>query len=187
MWHSRPPRDPPPFMANAILNFHFDYLNPSLIENAQHLVISCHHDSFRFNNIFFSFNFKFIPGKLNSNIDLFMALVCHQVWKHLWLCIFFLSWLAAKSFITFLTLESFIPTSMLSINKMDYVARRNIECFWSSDCSRWYSYLASSSSSSCLVLSRVPAWLVLTYCSNSFSRSMLTTIVAGNRLKFRYP
>ena len=22
--------DPPPFMANAILNFHFDYLNPSL-------------------------------------------------------------------------------------------------------------------------------------------------------------
>ena len=31
MWHSRPPRDPPPpFMANAILNFHFDYLTPSL-------------------------------------------------------------------------------------------------------------------------------------------------------------
>ena len=29
-WHSRPPRDPPPFMANAILNFHFDYLTPSL-------------------------------------------------------------------------------------------------------------------------------------------------------------
>ena len=28
---------------------------------------------------------------------------------------FFLSWLAAKSFITYLTLESFIPTSMLSI------------------------------------------------------------------------
>ena len=26
-------RDPPsPFMANAILNFHFDYLNPSLIK-----------------------------------------------------------------------------------------------------------------------------------------------------------
>ena len=24
--------DPPPFMANAILNFHFDYLNPSLIK-----------------------------------------------------------------------------------------------------------------------------------------------------------
>ena len=22
---------PPPFMANAILNFHFDYLNPSLM------------------------------------------------------------------------------------------------------------------------------------------------------------
>ena len=29
-WQSRPPRDPPPpFMANAILNFHFDFLNPS--------------------------------------------------------------------------------------------------------------------------------------------------------------
>ena len=27
MWHSRPP---PPFMANAILNFHFDYLITSL-------------------------------------------------------------------------------------------------------------------------------------------------------------
>ena len=32
MWHSRPPQDPPPFMANTILNFHFDYLNPSLID-----------------------------------------------------------------------------------------------------------------------------------------------------------
>ena len=31
MWHSRPPRDPPPFMGNAILNFHFDFLNTSLI------------------------------------------------------------------------------------------------------------------------------------------------------------
>ena len=32
MWHSRPPRDPaPPFMANAILNFHFDFLTPSLM------------------------------------------------------------------------------------------------------------------------------------------------------------
>ena len=30
MWHSRPPRAPPPFMANTILNFHFDYLIPSL-------------------------------------------------------------------------------------------------------------------------------------------------------------
>ena len=30
MWHSRTPRDPPPFMANAILNFHFDYVTPSL-------------------------------------------------------------------------------------------------------------------------------------------------------------
>ena len=30
MWHSRPPQDPPPFMANTILNFHFDYLHPSL-------------------------------------------------------------------------------------------------------------------------------------------------------------
>ena len=25
-----PSRPPPPFMANAILNFHFDFLNPSL-------------------------------------------------------------------------------------------------------------------------------------------------------------
>ena len=30
MWHSRPPSRPPPFMAKTILNFHFDYLNPSL-------------------------------------------------------------------------------------------------------------------------------------------------------------
>ena len=30
MWHSRPPRAPSPFMANTILNFHFDYLIPSL-------------------------------------------------------------------------------------------------------------------------------------------------------------
>ena len=29
MWHSRPP----PFMANTILNFHFDYLHPSLSNN----------------------------------------------------------------------------------------------------------------------------------------------------------
>ena len=27
------PSRPPPFMANAILNFHFDYLHPSLIES----------------------------------------------------------------------------------------------------------------------------------------------------------
>ena len=30
MWHSRPVSTPPPFMANTILNFHFDYWNPSL-------------------------------------------------------------------------------------------------------------------------------------------------------------
>ena len=30
VWHSRPPRDPPPFMANTVLNFHFDYWNTSL-------------------------------------------------------------------------------------------------------------------------------------------------------------
>ena len=41
---------------------------------------------------------------------------------------FFLSWHAAKSFIKNLTVESFFPTSMLSINKIDYAARRNIEC-----------------------------------------------------------
>ena len=32
MWHSRPPRDPSPFMANTILNFHFDFWHPSLSE-----------------------------------------------------------------------------------------------------------------------------------------------------------
>ena len=32
MWHSRPP---PPFMANTILNFHFDYLITSLISQYQ--------------------------------------------------------------------------------------------------------------------------------------------------------
>ena len=30
MWHSRPLETPPPFMANAILNFHFDFPHPSL-------------------------------------------------------------------------------------------------------------------------------------------------------------
>ena len=36
MWHSRPPRDPPPpFMANAILNFHFDYWHTSLIRDPE--------------------------------------------------------------------------------------------------------------------------------------------------------
>ena len=30
MWHSRPVSTPPPFMANAILNFHFDFLHTSL-------------------------------------------------------------------------------------------------------------------------------------------------------------
>ena len=30
MANETPSRPPPPFMANAILNFHFDYLNPSL-------------------------------------------------------------------------------------------------------------------------------------------------------------
>ena len=36
MWHSRPPPDPPPFIANAILNFHFDYPHTSLICNDFH-------------------------------------------------------------------------------------------------------------------------------------------------------
>ena len=35
MWHSRLPRDPPPFMANAILNFHFDFWHPSLTVSAK--------------------------------------------------------------------------------------------------------------------------------------------------------
>ena len=30
MWNSRPP---PPFMEKTLLNFHFDYLNPSLRRN----------------------------------------------------------------------------------------------------------------------------------------------------------
>ena len=30
MANETPSRPPPPFMANAILNFHFDFLNPSL-------------------------------------------------------------------------------------------------------------------------------------------------------------
>ena len=30
MWHSRPPRDPPPFLAKTTLNFHFEYPQPSL-------------------------------------------------------------------------------------------------------------------------------------------------------------
>ena len=30
MWHSRPVSTPPPFMANAILNFHFDFPHTSL-------------------------------------------------------------------------------------------------------------------------------------------------------------
>ena len=38
MWHSRPVSTPPPFMANAILNFHFDFLNPSLISLSGELV-----------------------------------------------------------------------------------------------------------------------------------------------------
>ena len=33
IWHSRPPRDPPPFMVNTILNFHFDYWHTSLNHN----------------------------------------------------------------------------------------------------------------------------------------------------------
>ena len=37
MWHSRPPRDPPPFMANAILNFHFDYPHTSLTDRFENL------------------------------------------------------------------------------------------------------------------------------------------------------
>ena len=31
MWHLKPVSTPPPFMANAILNFHFDFPHPSLI------------------------------------------------------------------------------------------------------------------------------------------------------------
>ena len=34
MWHSRPVSTTPPFMANAILNFHFDFPHPSLTTKA---------------------------------------------------------------------------------------------------------------------------------------------------------
>ena len=43
MWHTRPPRDPPPFMAKTILNFHFDYLKPRLRILAQLLHLSESH------------------------------------------------------------------------------------------------------------------------------------------------
>ena len=33
MWHSRPPRDPPPLHGKCHLKFPFDYLTPSLNEN----------------------------------------------------------------------------------------------------------------------------------------------------------
>ena len=47
MWHSRPPRDPPPFLANTILNFHFDYWNPSLTMTMASLysLLLCRHAS----------------------------------------------------------------------------------------------------------------------------------------------
>ena len=48
MWHSRPPRAPPPFMANAILNFHFDFLNPSLIGNIFLILRNCITQMFHF-------------------------------------------------------------------------------------------------------------------------------------------
>ena len=41
IWHSRPPRDPPPFMANAILNFHFDFLTPSLRGHGSRVILPC--------------------------------------------------------------------------------------------------------------------------------------------------
>ena len=43
MANEPPPRPPPPFMANAILNFHFDFLHTSLTSNERDLynVRSC--------------------------------------------------------------------------------------------------------------------------------------------------
>ena len=35
MWNSKPP---PPFMAKTILNFHFDYLTPSLMKHAKNII-----------------------------------------------------------------------------------------------------------------------------------------------------
>ena len=40
MANETPSRPPPPFMANAILNFHFDYLNPSLTNIASGILTS---------------------------------------------------------------------------------------------------------------------------------------------------
>jgi len=56
----------------------------------------------------------------------------------------------------YLTQESYVPTSMLSTNKIDYATRRNIDVS-EVPCSHSYSCLASFFSSTCLVLSRVPA------------------------------
>ena len=61
MWHSRPPRDPPPFMANAILNFHFDYPHPSLMDSAAVLLLGL--------SPIFTFKMAFIPTKLYDYLD----------------------------------------------------------------------------------------------------------------------
>ena len=46
MWHSRPPRDPPPFLANALLNFHFDFLHPSLSWKADQKAVIMQYEAF---------------------------------------------------------------------------------------------------------------------------------------------
>ena len=43
------PSRPPPFMANAILNFHFDYLNPSLIHRITSSIASFDTKPIQFN------------------------------------------------------------------------------------------------------------------------------------------
>ena len=48
MWHSRPP----PFMANTILNFHFDYWNTSLTDNLKSRDASASKKGKLFNGVF---------------------------------------------------------------------------------------------------------------------------------------
>ena len=156
-----------PLRAKAIKNFHFDFLTTSLIPCLLWSDVLLTDKHLNTSN----------PSILNWSR---FYLYCK--WQKWCSKIFFF---LARSQVIYYVLNIGVlhPYQHVKHYNIDYAARRNIECFWSSICSHWYSYLASFSSSSCLVLSRVPAWLVLTYCSNSFSRSMLTTIVAGNKLR----
>ena len=96
---------------------------------------------------------------------------------------FFLSWLAAKSFITYLTLESFIPTSMLSIiiltMRLGVTLNVSEVPYVRIDTATWRHF------------PRHLVWFSHAFPLDSFSRTartrshvhMLTTIVAGNKLR----